>query len=762
MKWLPLALVGLVLGILAQLDPALANDDPAARALGDRVLVAGQFEQAVTVWSDALMKVRASGDVQGEIDALTNRSLAYQELGNIQLALADLKQARRLAQQIGASERIAAIDSRIGNALVALGANDDAMPALTAALVAGDDGGNPAVVASALNSMGSVLYARRDFEGSLAAYRQSAANARRSGDLTLGATARINAARALVTLNRTGEAEAALAEASAALDGVPAGHQKAFLLVGHAVVAMSIQERRAQSAPGRIRRIHDTLRQAADMAGRLDDRRTLSYAKGYLAQLYVWQGRLDEGQELFRQAIFHVQEISSPDLLFRWHWQIGRLLNRRGDLSGAIRAYERSVRNLQSIRPDLTLTPGGSGLSFREIVGPIFTEFTDLLLRRASLQRDRAAQQADLIAARDAVERFKTAELEDYFQDDCVASLQAKVTGIDRLEPRTATLYPILLPDRTEMLISLSDGLRQVTVPVGAAKIVQVTHSLRYQLERRTTSRFMADANQLYDWLIRPLEGDLVRQNIETLVVVPDGPLRSIPFAALHDGQRFLIEKYAVTVTQGLSLLEPRPLSVRQANMLLAGLTDSVQGFPALPYIGEELTSISQLYGGTILYNKDFLKQSLSDRLQEAPYTIVHIASHGKFENDSRDSFLLTFDGRLTMDDLERFIKFSEFRHEPVELLTLSACQTAAGDDRATLGLAGVAIKAGARSALATLWLINDQAAELLITSFYQHLTNPSLNKAQALQQAQLTLLKNNRYRHPGFWAAFLLIGNWL
>jgi CHAT domain-containing protein len=146
----------------------------------------------------------------------------------------------------------------------------------------------------------------------------------------------------------------------------------------------------------------------------------------------------------------------------------------------------------------------------------------------------------------------------------------------------------------------------------------------------------------------------------------------------------------------------------------------------------------------------------------DSPYSIVHIASHGTFESDFRDSFLLTFDGRLTMDDLERFIKFSEFRREPVELLTLSACQTAAGDDRATLGLAGVAIKAGARSALATLWLINDQAAELLITDVYRHLANRSMNKAQALQQAQLTLLKDNRYRHPGFWAAFLLIGNWL
>jgi CHAT domain-containing protein len=196
--------------------------------------------------------------------------------------------------------------------------------------------------------------------------------------------------------------------------------------------------------------------------------------------------------------------------------------------------------------------------------------------------------------------------------------------------------------------------------------------------------------------------------------------------------------------------------------MLLAGLTESVQGFPALPYIAEELSDISQLYGGTILYNKDFLKQSLRDKLLQTPYSIVHIASHGKFENDPRDSFVLTFDGRLTMDDLERFIKFSEFRREPVELLTLSACQTAAGDDRAALGLAGVAIKAGARSALATLWLINDEAAEMLITEFYRHLSDPSLNKAQALQQAQIALLKDSRYRHPGFWAAFLLIGNWL
>jgi CHAT domain-containing protein len=769
MKRVLLSLAVILFGLLAVLSTAVAESSADMGSRGADTLASGQFEQAVSAWSDALAKARASGDTEGEIDSLTYRSIAYQELGYIQLALADLKQARRLASQAGPSQsgqgaRIAAIDSRIGTALAALGANDEAMAALTASLGAGDgDGENPAVAAAALNGMGGVLHARRDFSGSLAAYRQSAEKARDAGDSDLAATARINAARELMALgDRTGEAEIELKEAAVSLDALPDGHRKAFLLVGHAVVAMSVQEKRARSVPGEIQRIQGSLHQAADMAERLGDRRTLSFAEGYLGQFHAGHGRLDEAQAMFRRAIFHAQEISSPDLLFRWHWQTGRLLDRRGDLSGAIQAYQRSVRNLQRIRPDLAQASGGGGQSFQNTVGPVLLGLSDLLLRRAPLQRDPAARQADLIAARDAVERFKTAELEDYFQDDCVASLQAKATAIDRLEPRTASLYPILLPDRTELLISLDDGLKQVTVPVGATEITRAAHGLRYQLERRTTSRFMADATKLYDWLVRPVADELDRRHIETLVVVPDGSLRSIPFAALHDGKRFLIEKYAVSVTQGLSLLEPRPLSVRKSTMLLAGLTDAVQGFPALPHIEEELSDISQLYGGTVLYNRDFLKQSLRDRLREAPYSIVHIASHGKFESDSRNSFVLTFDGKLTMDDLERYIKFNEYSVLPLELLTLSACQTAAGDDRATLGLAGVAIKAGARSALATLWLINDQAAELLITDFYRHLADPALNKAQALQQAQLTLLKDNRYRHPGFWAAFLLIGNWL
>ena len=143
---------------------------------------------------------------------------------------------------------------------------------------------------------------------------------------------------------------------------------------------------------------------------------------------------------------------------------------------------------------------------------------------------------------------------------------------------------------------------------------------------------------------------------------------------------------------------------------------------------------------------------------------MVHIASHGEFAGDPKKSFLLTYDGRLDMDGLEQLIKLSRFRDEPVELLTLSACQTAAGDDRAALGLAGVAIKAGARSALATLWFINDQASSLLVRRVLPPARASSRrpSKAKALQAAQLAIMADLRYRHPAYWSPFLIIGNWL
>jgi CHAT domain-containing protein len=160
--------------------------------------------------------------------------------------------------------------------------------------------------------------------------------------------------------------------------------------------------------------------------------------------------------------------------------------------------------------------------------------------------------------------------------------------------------------------------------------------------------------------------------------------------------------------------------------------------------------------------NNDFQASRLERELREGRYGGLHIATHGRFSTEVNDSFLLTFDGKLTMQTLDQLIGLFRFRQEPLELLTLSACQTGVGDDRAALGLAGVALKAGARSALATLWFINDEASATLISEFYRQLRNPALSKAVALQRAQLKLLSDRIYEHPAYWSPFLLLNNWL
>ena len=152
----------------------------------------------------------------------------------------------------------------------------------------------------------------------------------------------------------------------------------------------------------------------------------------------------------------------------------------------------------------------------------------------------------------------------------------------------------------------------------------------------------------------------------------------------------------------------------------------------------------------------------MESELTETEFSIVHVASHASFSSNPEDSFLLTYDDRITLDDLADLIGRFRLRENPIELLVLSACESAAGDDRAALGLAGVAVKAGANSALATLWEISDEATSELIAHFYRELRDTSLTKAGALQQAQLELTSDPRYEHPFFWSPFILINNWL
>lgn len=722
----------------------------------------GNFQQALQNSQRAAVLYETAGNREGQISALVQVAETNLALGRYPNALEELHRALELAKTTDSPSLIATVAASLGNAYGLAGQPAEAEKLLNSSIKVATQANEFGIAASALNNLGNLLAWQHRFAGGADAYERAIEAATKAGDNNIVARASANLARARLNDGRYNEAARLLAQAQEKINALHLTHDRAYALISIGRLYARLAAVPGPASGEMERHAYRAFTDAVMTAESANDQRALSYALGYMGELYENAKRYDQAQQLTQQAILAAQRVDAPAALYRWYWQTGRLLKAQGQDEAAITAYQNAVALLQTIRQDLTTGYGGAGISFRETVGPVYFQLADLLLQRSADISDPEEIKRHLVDARDAVESLKGAELEDYFQDDCVAQLRAKTTGIDQLAPQTGAIYPIILPDRTELLLSTPEGLKRFTAQVDADTLTKEVRAFRQRLEKRTTHQYLPHAQKLYGWIIGPLEAELKRQNIDTLVIIPDGPLRTIPMAALYDGKQFLGARYALATTPGLKLTDPRPIERQNVRLMINGLTESVQGFPGLPYVAEEVKTINDMYGGTVLQNKDFIVPKMQKALTEKTYSIVHIASHGQFSSNIDKTFILTYDSKLSMDALENFLGLAKYREEAVELLTLSACQTAAGDDRAALGLAGIAVKAGARSALATLWTVNDPASALLVSEFYRQLQDPSVSKAKALQQAQLKLLEDRRYRHPGYWSPFLLIGNWL
>lgn len=331
----------------------------------------------------------------------------------------------------------------------------------------------------------------------------------------------------------------------------------------------------------------------------------------------------------------------------------------------AIGAFRRAVESLQPMRNEMS---GGFGYTrhlFRESVVPFYVQMVDILLEKAASLSEPERYEPFLMEARERIEDLKVTQFRDYFQDECAVANRLHKTPLDEISSTAAVIYPVILPDRTVLLLSTRLGLRQFTVPVTAEKFKSEVTRFREQLFEQTSRRYVRSGRRLYDWLIRPLEDELSAAKIDTLVFVPYGPLLTIPMAALEDGAHFLIERYAVAVIPSLNLTDPHPIPRENIQLLAMGLTEASQGFPALPFVDEELKGVTSLFGGKVLLNQQFLEHNIEASLLERPYTIVHIASHGQFDKDIDKTFLLTYDGKLTMGELDRCIGFFRFRNTP-------------------------------------------------------------------------------------------------
>jgi CHAT domain-containing protein len=513
------------------------------------------------------------------------------------------------------------------------------------------------------------------------------------------------------------------------------------------------------------RELNKIFKLALQQSRNLQDNRAESYTLGINGYFLEQKKNFTAAEKLTQQALTLAEKIDANDIAYRWQWQLGRVYKAQGKIEEAISSYDRAIINLKSLRNDLVSVNRDVQFNFRDSVEPVYRQAVELIFSRANLS-DR-----DLNKARNLIESLQLAELDNFFREACLNSQTVIIDDIvDRENPNTAILYPIILPERLQVIVKIpQQPLRYHTIERQGVEVEAIVSQLQAAItepDRQKETRLLSQ--QLYQWLIAPIEKELQTSGVNTLVFISDGSLRNIPMASLNDGKQYLIEKYAIALSPGLQLFSAQKLSQTQLSTLAAGLSQppkEYSQFPPLPQVRAELNLITQAGASTTkLVDDKFTSQTLTETLQQFPFQIVHLATHGQFSSQAKDTFILAADGAIDVNRLDKLLRNKELgNEEAIELLVLSACETAAGDNRAALGLAGIAIKAGAKSTLASLWRIDDRSTAIFIGEFYRILLTEKVTKAEALRRAQLSLIKKYpNYNRPVYWAPYVLIGNWI
>lgn len=719
--------------------------------LGGVQLDQGQGKTAIATWQQAVELYSQIGQTQASRQAQINQAQAMQQLGfHRQVVAALLPVVDTLAAAGDSFTHAVALRIR-GDSLVQIGNLSEAQTTLELAQAIAQRLANPEALSAAALSLGNLKLAQAETAAALVYFDQADTAA---APPEVRVQAQLNRLATLAQTDQVAQVQTGWSSVANTLITLPVNQTTLFAKITLAQTLIALPVTRNPSP----RQIADLLATTIRQAQALGDRRSESFATGTLGHLYETLEQWPEAIQLTQSALELAQTINATDISYRWQWQLGRIYKAEAEADQAISAYSSAVDTLKRLRTDLVAVNPAVQVSFQDNVEPIHRELVSLLLAP-----ERATTSEDLETARATIESLQLAELDNFFREAC---LDTAAVDIDQLDERAAVVYPVILTDRLEIVVSLpNQALRHYASSVTVSELDTVIEQLQRFLVLRVGRQYLSFAQQLYDWMIRPVMADLAMSDVDTLVFVLDGELRSIPMGVLHDGDQFLLEQYNIALTPGLQLINPRPIQSQPLQVVTAGLSEARQGFSALPNVVEEVKQIqSTVTTSAVLLDDGFTLDELESSLALQAAPIVHLASHGKFSSSSDETFVLTWDNRLDIPTLNNLLQTSELNQAgPIELLVLSACQTAAGDKQAALGLAGLAVRSGARSTIATLWQVNDEATAILMAQLYRNLSDRQITKAEALRQAQLTVLRNPKFRqHPFFWAPYVLVGNWL
>ncbi|MEH1965028.1 CHAT domain-containing protein [Nostoc sp.] len=734
-------------------------------------LAMGQAEAALATWQQTEEIYKQADNKSGVVRSQINQAQAWRTQGFYPRAVKRLEEvSETLKSQPDSIEKTVSLRS-LGDALLVLGDSKKSRQALEESLMIARNLQSSADIGASLFSLGNNARKQLQKEQAIAYYQQTVEV---SPSPLTKVQAQLNLLGLLIEDQEWAKVQTLLALIESQLDQLPLSRASIYAQVNFSQSLAKVKSGTLQASSQSYYSGFSTkdsavlLAKAIQQSRSLGDKRAEAYALKSLGSLYEETGQWSEAQDLTRQGLALAQSSNAPEITYALEWQLGRLLWAKKDINGAIAAYDAAVETLQSLRRDLVVNKDVVNqdvqFNFRDSVEPVYRQSVELLLKS---QEGKLSDEKILEKARERIEALQLAELDDFFREAC---LQGQKVALDKMveqdNSKAAILYPIILPEELQVIVKIpKQNLQSYSTKISQTEVEKLLVELRKNLVNPTATKTVQTQSQkVYNWLLKPIESQLEKSGVDTLVFVLDGPLRNLPMAALYNGKQYLVEKYAIALSVGLQLLDPKPLVRQQLRALTAGLTQPPPGFPKfapLLAIKSEFDGITKAgVSTTSLLDGDFKKKNLESEIGAASFNIVHLATHGQFSSRLEETFILDYDGEINVKDFDTL--FRSQGKTIVELLVLSACQTAAGDSRAALGLAGAAVRAGARSTIASLWQIDDESTAMFVSAFYRELKSGKITKAEAVHRAQLKLLKHPNYRAPSFWSAYVLIGNWL
>ena len=723
-------------------QPDLNSQVKAGELSGDRYWQMGQFEQAISVWKQEASAYHLKNKDR-EIETLLKIGRGYISLGQFNSAIAELKRVMALKPS---DSTLALTQTRLGNAYQGIGKLEQAISYYQSSLKQETSLSTINNLVDALDSQSKynlLLAEEARAKSSSTKHRLQAEQNRNLAfkyakqALSISNQTNLSSVHALVSwhnVSRLSFSPLQLKQGRTTLEKSTPSRKAAFLMLNWADVDPEQKDR--------------WLTLAEEMALALDDAYLKSYVFLELGYFHKERGDFESALNYAQQAQLFAQAESATDSLFRAQHLAGQIYQNYSDRDAALTAYKNAIASLDLLNRDSVAIDIEQRTNFRIEIEPIYREALKLLLYRPKIT------QTDLAEALAISDKLRLAQLQNYFGEDCF-EIDNDLRKQNQISSNAASINSIILDERVFFILQLANGeIHYSQAEIGKREITKLANQWSQELKTTFLWEFRHNSRQFYDLIIKPFEAELEAEDLEVLVFVHDGILRNLPMAAMFDGEKFLAQKWASVSSIGLDI-DP-PIEEKNNRVAAFGLQTSIPGWSKLENVAKEIQDVKEIVGGKEFLDRQFTVDNLYRQLDESEYSIVHLATHGYFGGAAETSFILAYEQKISALQLEDILSKSG---QILDLVVLSACETAAGSDRAVLGLAGVAARSGVKSTLGSFWQVQDEDQSQTIEAFYTYWKNPQYNKATALQKVQIEQIQ--QYAHPAQWASLTLIGDY-